>query len=620
LASHSERKTENLVRKRLQNLGYFATLDILVEEQKSDSPRIRKLLQTASKKGGGAGYPEFIIASPNAPDFLIVVECKADPTKHVSKTLTNPGEYAVDGALHYASYLSREWDVLAIAFSGETEAELRISHYVQLRGTVKAVELPQTDILGFDTYYDQFLHSEIKFRQDYDALLEYSLELNEELQAKKIKEAHRGLLICGILVALGNPAFKKSYKFQKTARQLANNLVASIVNEFKSANLPADRVENLEAAFSFIKQNTTLTKAKDFFVGLIDEIDSRVNTFVRTHKYHDALGQFYIQFLRYANNDKGLGIVLTPPHICALFAELAEVNKHSVVYDNCCGTSGLLIASMKKMLEETGLDKEAQTEIKDKHLIGVEFQDDIYALAVSNMVIHGDGKTNVLPGDCFELSREIAEKHKPNVGLLNPPYKTLASTTEELDFVLDNLSALRDGGTCVAILPMSCAIGEDAPTLEGKRKLMEAHTLEAVMSMPSNLFHDSDVGVVTCIMVIKAHRPHPVGKKTWFGYWRNDGFVLMKHRGRSDVNGTWPATMAKWLRAFRSREVVEGLSVIREVRPEDEWCAEAYMETDYSTLTQSDFEKELRKYVAFQILNQDTNHTDSEGSPDANAD
>lgn len=600
----NERKTENLVRKRLDRLGYFTTSGIIVEEQKSDSPRIRKLLRTASKSGGGAGYPEFIITSQNAPDFMIVVECKPNPTMHISKTVDKPAEYAVDGALHYSSYLSRESDVLAIAFSGETEAELRVSHYVQLRGAVQAVELPPTKMLSFDTYYNQFLHSDIKFRQDYDALLKYSRVLNEELQAKKIKEAHRGLLICGILVALGNPAFKRSFKFEKTARHLANGLVASIVKEFKTTDLTPERVESLEAAFSFIKQNATLTKDKDFFVNLIEDIGNHVNSFVQTHRYRDALGQFYVQFLRYANNDKGLGIVLTPPHICELFAELSEVNKHSVVYDNCCGTSGLLIAAMKKMLEKAGLDEDAQASIKKNQLIGVEFQDDIYALAVSNMFVHGDGKTNVLPGDCFELSPTIAERHKPNVGLLNPPYKTQASTTEELDFVLDNLSALRDGGRCVAILPMSCAIGEDAPTLERKRKLMEKHTLEAVMSMPASLFHDSDVGVVTCIMVITAHHPHPAGKKTWFGYWRDDGFVLTKHRGRSDVNGTWPATMTRWLAAFRSREVVKGLSVMAEVGHASEWCAEAYMETDYSTLSRADFEKELRKYVAFRVLNE----------------
>jgi type I restriction-modification system DNA methylase subunit len=257
------------------------------------------------------------------------------------------------------------------------------------------------------------------------------------------------------------------------------------------------------------------------------------------------------------------------------------------------------------MLTDAGLSTEEETAIKKHQLIGVEFQDDIYALAVSNMVVHGDGKTNILSGDCFELSGNIGKNFKPNVGLLNPPYKTKGSTIEELDFVLNNIESLQPDGKCIAILPLGCAIGENTKIVERKRQLLSRHTLEAVMSMPVDLFHDSGVGVVTCVMVFTAHRPHPVGKKTWFGYWRNDGFVKTKHRGRIDLNGTWEDIKTKWLDTYRSREVVKGLSLLAEVKAEDEWCAEAYMETDYSTVSNMDFEKELKKYVAFRILNED---------------
>jgi len=600
----NERKTESIVRTKLTDAGYFNSEDVLVEEQKSDFTRIAKLLKNASKKGGGPGYPEFIISSRAHSDFLIVIECKADEANHISKEGDRYTEYAVDGVLLYASFLSKEFHVLAIAVSGQTESALRVSHYLHLQGASQAVEFPIAEFLSFDSYYDKVLRSDVRFRQDYDALIAFSLDLNEELHAKKIKEAHRGLLICGILVALDNDAFRKSFKVQKTAKHLADSLVQSIVNEFKIAKLPPDRITSLEGAFSFIKQNTTLVNDKDFFVALVEQIDAKVNSFIRTYKYHDALGQFYIQFLRYANNDKGLGIVLTPPHVAELFADLAEVNKLSVVYDNCCGTAGLLIAAMKRMLSDGTLGQDTESNIKRRQLIGVEFQDDIYALAVSNMVVHGDGKTNILSGDCFKVSEDVGKEHKPNVGLLNPPYKTKGSKIEELEFVLNNLSALQPGGTCVAILPLGCAIGGDATILELKRKLLASHTLEAVMSMPADLFHDSHVGVVTCIMVITAHHPHPQGKKTWFGYWRHDGFVTTKHRGRIDLNGKWSKIKGYWLSGYRNRETIKGQSIAAEVKPEDEWCAEAYMETDYSALTPADFEQEVKKYVAFRILNE----------------
>ena len=105
----NERKTETIFRSRLRDAGYFADADIVVEEQKSDYPRVAKLLKNASKKGSGPGLPEFIISSRPQSDFLIVVECKGDETKHISTEGNRYSEYAVDGVLLYASYLAKEF-------------------------------------------------------------------------------------------------------------------------------------------------------------------------------------------------------------------------------------------------------------------------------------------------------------------------------------------------------------------------------------------------------------------------------------------------------------------------------------------------------------------------------
>jgi type I restriction enzyme M protein len=598
----NERKTEALVRKRLERLGYYRDNNLIVEEQKSDNPRIAKLLKNASKKEGGQGYPEFIISSKETSDFLIVIECKANLYKHVSPNRDKYSEYAVDGVLLYASFLSKEFDVLAIAVSGEMETALQITHHLFLHGANTEVDVQDTEVRSFSDSLNMVMHSEAKFRQDYEALLTYSRNLNEQLQAKKIKESHRSMLICGILVALENTAFKKSYKSHKTAKQLVDNLLGTVISEFKSAELPVNKIASIEQAFSFIGTNSTLTTDKDFVIDLIEQIDINVNAFIRTHKYYDTIGQFYVQFLRYANNDKGLGIVLTPPHIAELFTGLAEVNKKSIVFDNCCGTAGLLIAAMREMLKDAGSDKQAEIDIKKRQLIGIEFQDEIYALAVSNMVVHGDGRTNILAGDCFKLSKEIKEKWKPTVGVLNPPYKTKVDSTEELDFVLNNLEALEVNGKCVAIVPISCVIGDTSEIRDQKRRLLEKHTLEAVMSMPIELFHDSNTNVVTCIIVVTAHKPHPKGKKTWFGYWRDDGFVKIKNKGRIDAKNIWVSTKTRWLTAFRNRDIIRDLSVMKEVTANDEWCAEAYMEPDWSLLNQETLAKTFKEYAVHRLL------------------
>ena len=80
----------------------------------------------------------------------------------------------------------------------------------------------------------------------------------------------------------------------KNGKQIAISLLATLGGEFEGASLPSERRGNLEQAFSFIKGSPPLVEDKDFFVGLIDGIDKNVNSFMRTHKYYDTIGQFYV--------------------------------------------------------------------------------------------------------------------------------------------------------------------------------------------------------------------------------------------------------------------------------------------------------------------------------------
>jgi len=126
--------------------------------------------------------------------------------------------------------------------------------------------------------------------------------------------------------------------------------------------------------------------------------------------------------------------------------------------------------------------------------------------------------------------------------------------------------------------------------------------LKAVLSMPDDLFYP--VCVVTCIMVFEANKKNK-GKETWFGYFKNDKFEKRKNQGRIDARGLYKDEKTKWLNAYHNSKEVAGLSVKQEVMGEDEWCAEAYMETDYSTLCDNDFIKKMRDYAAFLVQNEE---------------
>ena len=85
--------------------------------------------------------------------------------------------------------------------------------------------------------------------------------------------------------------------------------------------------------------------------------------------------------------------------------------------------------------------------------------------------------------------------------------------------------------------------------------------------------------------------------------WKDDGFVKVKNKGRIDAKEKWNDIKKQWVNAYMNKEVIAGHSVMKEVNAEDEWCAEAYMETDYSEMNQDKFIEVIKNYIAFQFLN-----------------
>lgn len=109
----------------------------------------------------------------------------------------------------------------------------------------------------------------------------------------------------------------------------------------------------------------------------------------------DYLGRFYGEFMSYSGGDgQNLGIVLTPKHITELFCDLVDIKPSDKVLDPCCGTAGFLIASMHNMLEQTD-DAYEQDQIRKHRLFGIEEQSYMFTIATTNMILRGDGKSNL---------------------------------------------------------------------------------------------------------------------------------------------------------------------------------------------------------------------------------
>ena len=135
------------------------------------------------------------------------------------------------------------------------------------------------------------------------------------------------------------------------------------------------------------------------------------------------------------------------------------------------------------------------------------------------------------------------------MAFLNPPYDV--GEDGQLEFIENALACLRSGGRCAAIVQMSCATSTTAKAVAVRERLLAKHTLMGVFSMPAELFHP--VGVITCVMVFDAHKPHPKGFKSFFGYFKDDGFRKTKHMGRVD-KGEWESIEAIGLAVCKPRE------------------------------------------------------------------
>ena len=608
----NERKTENIARAKLADSGYYHG-STNVEEQQSAIVEIAKLLKSSGKSGkGGTGSPEFIISDPQHPDFVVVIECKANPNRHASPDLDHPVDFAVDGALHYAKHLRKSYNVIAIGASGETPGQFRLSAYLHPKKEENAAVLktkaglPLEELVPWDDFIEHATFDPTMQRLRHDELMAFSRELHDFMRDHaKLTESEKPLLVSGTLIALQNEAFAKSFDAYKP-QDLQRQWLQVITDEIGKATLPKANKTNMIQPYSTIAVHPELGKPRKKFpkgvlFELIKSLNERVWPFISVYHDFDVVGQFYGEFLKYAGGDKkALGIVLTPRHITDLFARLANLDKTSTVLDICAGTGGFLVSSMHTMMRSATTNAD-RMRIKNEGLVGVENQPNMYALAASNMILRGDGKANLHQGSCFDQAIVNAiRQHKCDVGMLNPPYSQRDTDLHELAFVKQMLDCLEPNGTGIAIVPISCAISPNA----FRRELMMCHTLEGVMSMPQELFYP--VGAVTCVMVWTAGIPHKVSdKKTWFGYWRDDGFIKTKHKGRIDLHGRWEDIRDRWVEMYRNREVHAGISVTATVDEDSEWCAEAYMETDYSTIPAEDFQRELKQYAIYRLLNGD---------------
>lgn len=594
--------------------------------QGSNIKELDEALSTASKKGtGNVGFPEYIGV---INDFLIVIEDKANLNKHVNRTdkdliaedVKSITEYAVNGALFYGKHLAKNTTynkIIAIGISGN-EKNHRISPiFIDERGGYKELEDIETFISfrpdNIDEYYQREI-LEVKTNDELktEELLKIARSLHEDFRNYgNLEDKTKPLIVSGILLALSEIEYKNfdiSDLVGDTIRTDGSKIYKAIEDNLKRANVsPEVKRDKLLNQFNIIKDNNKIneknpnlgkTPLRYFTEVLYNSIFTNIKYSSSTEDY---IGRFYGEFMSYSGGDgQSLGIILTPRHITELFCELLDIQPTDKVLDPCCGTAGFLIAAMHKMLLGTA-DKMEQLDIRKNRLFGIELQDYMFSIATTNMILRGDGKSNLENQDFLAQNPCQLQLKGCTVGMMNPPYSQGSKQNPELyeiNFVNHLLESLVEGGRVAVIVPQSTFTGKTKDEKELKSKILKNHTLEGVITLNKNTFYG--VGTNPCIAIFTVGIPHSNTKKAKFINFENDGYIVSKHIGLID-DGSAKDKKQHLLDVWNDEiEAPTKFCVKATVEDTDEWLHSFYYFNDQIP-SDIEFEKTIADYLTFEV-------------------
>ncbi|MGN0032064.1 MAG: class I SAM-dependent DNA methyltransferase [Candidatus Gastranaerophilaceae bacterium] len=474
----------------------------------------------------------------------------------------------------------------------------------------------QYALKSFDEYADLYLGK----TNNKEMVIKSTYELNDLLFTHGIGEKIRSQFVGTCLLALKN-GLKYEHQLKKSImggiEEVITNLLEKDLN--KAQKLVILKTKVLES------QDVRALDAESL-QEILRKIETDILPYIndKNTQGQDILNLFFTTFNKFVGKeDKNQAF--TPDHIVHFMCQVVGINRYSRVLDPCCGSGAFLVRAMTEAMDDCA-NKDEMDRVKKEQIYGIEWEEKAFGLSTTNMLIHSDGNSNVRQGSCFDLD-DFIENANINTVLMNPPYNaqrkcsqkeytaTWSKTTKEdpskgFHYVYYIASKVKNGKLAV-LLPMACAIGSknEKEIRKFKQKMLEEHTLDAVFSLPSDMFHPG-ASANACCMVFNLgtrHENAPI-KETFFGYFKDDGFIKKKNMGRvektkpNSTEGIWNDIESKWLYLYRRRQTETGLSICKKVTATDEWLCEAYMDTDYSTLSDSDFEKTIKEFYACQVL------------------
>ena len=501
--------------------------------------------------------------------------------------------------------LNSETNIIAILANTDND---QIKVWKFSNNEASGLELADSRLKSFEEYKMLFIPQNVN---DRNAVLENTSKLNKILHDNGIPEKLRSQFVGTCLLAL-----KERLKFKGLSTSQINAGIKEILASMLHDSL--DRAKKLLVLQNNILESQSVSTLRpEEYQKILLFIKKNILPYINeyTTEGHDILSYFFTTFNKYvAREDKNQAF--TPNHIAHFMCKVAGIHRNIRILDPTCGSGTFLVQAMSQILKECETANEKK-QVKEHQIYGIEFDENVYGLATTNMLIHGDGNSNIQAGSCFDKKQWI-ESSNINLVLMNPPYNASKNQvptpyarlfgskstdpTKGLGFV-QYIADTVHHGKLLTLLPMACALTSSSIITDFKEKMLQKHTLDAVFSLPPDMFYPGASAVAIC-MVFNLGQPHPSDFETFFGYYRVDGFEKRKGVGRVDINEVWESIESEWLSLYRHRLEMPGKSVNRVITSKDEWCAEAYMETDYSVLSENNFISVMKSYAAYLTKNE----------------
>ena len=638
-------------------------------EQQSLNPSIDKALEEYYSKSGGLGGnrpdAKLLLRDSNMHDWPILIEYKGykdrlakfnqegqlanrNAKNEPDFKITN--SYAVNGAVHYANALlhyTDYTDIIAIGVTGWRDEVDELQHEIGVYlvskanlGTGQKVDdytdlsfLRPSNFGAFVTKVKALALSQSeldRLKEQRDREIGASLvRLNNDIyqNEKGLSESDRVHLVAASIIAtIGIPGKVSTLDKSELKSSIENGnrdgdiILRKIEAFLKEKLLPDDKraliVRTLQNTLTTENINRPLngeSQLKRVFSKIVDDLGIYYKIGLTT----DFTGKLFNEMYTWLgfSQDKLNDVVLTPSYVATLLVRLARVDMDSFVWDFATGSAGLLVAAMNEMLADAKKKIKSpddfamkSAKIKANQLLGLEVLSNIYMLAILNMILMGDGSSNILNSDSLKdfngnygFGRKD-EKFPATAFVLNPPYSAAGNG---MIFVERALSMMEKGYAAI-IIQNSAGSGK---AVQYNRNILKHSTLLASIKMPLDLFIGKS-SVQTQIYVFRVGEAHSKDDKVKFIDFSNDGHKRT-NRKKASVNlvdlGDAKERYAEVvdlvrfgdskLHLFSEKEYYEG-----HIDPQNgaDWNQTAPIDTR-PTLT--DFKKTVADYLAWEVSN-----------------